>query len=174
VTLQKLGDLGSDIGDISLEVNNLNTQLGQTSKWVGELHSTQKGKSTLIFGSYLSFYDLDNSTHLKLEQHLLEVYEWLSPLSKDFASKQFDTFNTAARQDRLGRWLLGTTEYGKWQLTPGSTLWCLGISTCVATSLDLMIEPLCTTMLTHLRRGRRKDCIGVCISRAANRIGIDN
>ncbi len=132
MTFQKLGDLASDFGDISSEINNPNTQLGQTSKWVGFC---------------LSFYAIANSAHLKLDQHLLKVYEWLSPLPKDFESKQFDTFNTAARQDRLGRWLLGTTEYEKWLLTPASKLWCFGMSMYIAISLDLVIEPLCTTML---------------------------
>jgi hypothetical protein len=54
------------------------------------------------------------------------AYDWLSPLAREFESKQLDTFNLKGRQDRLGYWLLEKIEFKKWMNGIGEILWCCG------------------------------------------------
>lgn len=55
------------------------------------------------------------------------IYGWLSPLSKEFSSKQHDTFIITPRQDRLSDRVLQSEDYQEWLHGVGKTLWCLGI-----------------------------------------------
>ena len=79
------------------------------------------------------------STNFCLDQGTVKALDWLSPLYKDFTSKQLETFNIAARQDRIGRWLMETDQYKTWLASPSSTLGCIGMSMYFPT-----LGPLCT------------------------------
>lgn len=62
------------------------------------------------------------------------IYDWFSPLSRDFATKQHETFNIPAKQDRLGHRMLKTAEYEEWLLGSGKALWCIGNRKCCLSS----------------------------------------
>jgi hypothetical protein len=61
-----------------------------------------------------------------LDESYQKVYDWLSPLAGEFENKQLDTFNLKGRQDRLGNWLLETTEFKQWISGTYKILWCCG------------------------------------------------
>ena len=110
INLQTLSDLSTGVAEMSLDVKDFKAELGQTSVLVRELRSGQEGKNILLYFCYPSYAKPINA-HIELDQKMSNIYGWLSPLYNDFNSKQFDTFNTASRQDRLGRWVLGTDQY---------------------------------------------------------------
>ena len=68
------------------------------------------------------------------DQHMTAICDWFSPLSRDFAMKQHETFNIPAKQDRLGHWMLKTAEYQEWLLGSGKALWCIGSRKCCLSS----------------------------------------
>ena len=75
-------------------------------------------------------------THIEESQKRLEArqsevdnhafYKWLSPLTQDFKSKHREVYDTETRQEGIGTWLLGTSEFQKWRTGSPTTLWCLG------------------------------------------------
>lgn len=62
-----------------------------------------------------------------LDDLISKIYEWLSPLSKEFHKKQSNTYNFKSRQDGTGKWLLATDEFTDWFSGRGKKLWCRGI-----------------------------------------------
>ena len=83
---------------------------------------------------------------LDSEQYVSNIYDWLSPLAKEFNRKQYDTFNITARQDRLSHWVLQSKEYQEWLHSAGKTLWCLGIRTFIPSYNNLLFH---TTLRSH-------------------------
>lgn len=69
---------------------------------------------------------VDELVSFHSDESLQKIYKWLSPLAGEFEKKQQDTFSLKGRQDRLGYWLLGTTEFKKWMSSTGEILWCCG------------------------------------------------
>ncbi|KAL8705510.1 MAG: hypothetical protein Q9201_001385 [Fulgogasparrea decipioides] len=102
MSLEALEGLSKDMTKVSLGIKALGHHLSQASSGIAQLAAIQE------------------------DQHLSSVHDWLSPLFHDFASKHHETFNTIARQDGLGRWLLETAEYQQWLSSKGETIWCLG------------------------------------------------
>lgn len=62
-----------------------------------------------------------------LEEYMLKIYDWLSPLSEEFQKKQSNTYNFKSRQDGTGKWLLATDEFTDWFGGKSKKLWCRGI-----------------------------------------------
>lgn len=62
-----------------------------------------------------------------IDEYIISIFRWLSPLAEQFEKKQQDTYNMTARQDGKARWLLSTQEFQDWLTGTVSTLWCPGI-----------------------------------------------
>lgn len=60
------------------------------------------------------------------DEFLHKVYDWLSPLAGVFENKHLDTINLKGRQDGLGKWLVETDEFKKWQNGTNEILCCCG------------------------------------------------
>ena len=71
---------------------------------------------------------------ISIDQHMNAIYDWFSPLSRDIAMKQYETFNIPAKQDGLGDQILKTAEYQEWLLGSGKPLWCIGSRKCCLSS----------------------------------------
>ena len=121
VSLDALKDISNEIGDMSKGFKDIARDVSHASKSILKLTTIQQGLPRMMLlccgcGSRLTISD----------HHLLLVHDWLSPLYRDFGSKQYETFNTVARQDGLGFRLLNSPEYGRWLSGDVGTIWCLG------------------------------------------------
>ncbi|KAL8993426.1 MAG: hypothetical protein Q9169_006358 [Polycauliona sp. 2 TL-2023] len=99
---QHINTIANEVGQVSIRTDKINDNLHLVSNDIHRLIDANE------------------------DQRLSAVRDWLSPLSRIFSSIQFETFNTIARQDGLGVWLLDSREYRDWLSTSGKTLWCLG------------------------------------------------
>jgi len=120
MSLEALESLSKDMTEVSLGIKTLDHHLAQASSGIAQLAALQEGL-LLTLSSALCVCSLTLS-----DQYLSSVHDWLSPLFHDFAIKHHETLNTTARQDGLGRWLLGLAEYQQWLSGEGETIWCLG------------------------------------------------
>jgi hypothetical protein len=73
------------------------------------------------------FPNLARIAHAFSGDHLLRIYEWLSPLAGEFENKQQDVFNLKGRKDGTGRWLLEINKFKDWLSGTGRPSWYQGI-----------------------------------------------
>ncbi|KAH0538579.1 hypothetical protein FGG08_004829 [Glutinoglossum americanum] len=103
VSLQKLDCLKGQLTVVSTDVESLRGHVTEVSAGVDALASVQ------------------------LDEHLLKIYDWLSPLTGEFEKKQLDVFNLKGRQDGAGNRLVETDEFKNWLNGTGETMWCPGL-----------------------------------------------
>ncbi|KAL2037429.1 hypothetical protein N7G274_009914 [Stereocaulon virgatum] len=129
---QSLNEIKTEVSKISLDVKTINTKLSPVLAQVDRIGSVQE------------------------DQYRTAIYDWFSPLSRDFAMKQHETFYIPAKQDRLGHWMLKTAEYQEWLLGSGKALWCIGdrgVGKTVLASFiinNLQLGPNPSTVLSYL------------------------
>lgn len=115
-SLAKLDILGQHVTEVSTDVDFLKHQSSLLSSNINTLSDSVEKSSTGVGALILG----------QSSEYLLKVFKWFSPLLGDFERKQLDTFNLKARQDGIGRWLLGTQKFNDWFLGNGEILWCPG------------------------------------------------
>ncbi|KAM0804719.1 hypothetical protein BDR22DRAFT_799687 [Usnea florida] len=123
-TIVKLKEICSDLqGTLTLALETLqiykSVRLGERATFASERQDTSLANRFTWLSAYCMKFDS--------EQYVSDIYDWLSPLAKEFNRKQYDTFNITARQDRLSHWVLQSKDYQEWLQSAGVTLWCLGI-----------------------------------------------
>ena len=132
-TLVKLNELGNELrDDLSLALNLLNIDsstaaltrldmVGQTLTNVSTNIDVLKERSISISEN------ISDLVSTRTSHDMQKMYDWLSPLLTEFQRKQFDTFNIQNRQDGTAHWFLEATEFKRWLIHSGATLWCPGI-----------------------------------------------
>ena len=95
-------------------------QLDYVSAGVDTLVSTKMGKIDPISSPHSEMYVES------LDDELLKICDWLSPLAGQFESKQLETFSLHGRQDGMANRVLQTDEFKSWLSGTRNCLWCQG------------------------------------------------
>ena len=101
-------------------LDSVKKQLDYVSAGVDTLVSTKIGKIDAVSSPHSEMYVE------YLDDELLMICDWLSPLAGQFESKQLETFGLHGRQDGMANRVLQTDEFKGWLSGTRTCLWCQG------------------------------------------------